>query len=174
MRQACLDFLACSAMLLFLSGCVAEPGIEKGKFAALDRTAQDLRTALTSSAPCAMPEDLQQRLASGIADVRDKAASKGERDLTAAYAQLLATYQDGMLLCRSRDHLAGFQLFPKGRIYVTQELDPLVRKYGLPTEKHLYERTGQYLTSVDESSIQDIWDRARRQIKNAENILHYH
>lgn len=165
--------LVFSAILLFTSACVSEPGIDKGKFAELDRTAQDLKAALTSSNPCDVPESLQQRLASGITAVKGKANSKGEHDLIVAYSHLLSTYKDGLLLCQYRTQLSHFDFFPKGRIYVSQELDPLVEKYDLPMEKHLYKRTGQYMRSIDGNSILVIWESARTQIKNMENMMNY-
>jgi len=173
MRQHGLVFLLLSALLLFTSACVSEPGFDKGKFAELDRIVQDMKAAVSSSNPCDVPDILQQRLASGIAAVKDKANSKRERDLIMAYSYLLTTYKDGLLLCRSRTHLSNFDFFPKGRIYVSQELDPLVERYDLAVEKHLYKHTGQYMRTIDGDSIRVIWESARTQIKNMENMMNY-
>ena len=174
MKRAFFFLFLCAAPLLATSGCISEQGIDKDKFSDLDRTARDLRTAITASDPCSVPEELQQRLAAEIAAVKDRTDSKGERDLTAAYARVLATYQDGLLLCRSRGHLSDLKLIPGGRIVLTQELDPLVDRYKLPTEEHVYKPTGQHIRSIDRRSIEVIWDRMGAQIKNAENILFYH
>ncbi len=173
MRRHCIVILLFSVVMLFTSGCVLEPGIDKGKFSELNRAAQDLMTAISSGNPCDLPETLQQRLASGIAALQDRVASKGERDLVAAYSRLLNTYKDGLLLCQSRAHLSNFQFVPQGRIYVSQELDPLVEKYGLSTERHLYRPTGQYWRSIDGDSIKVIWESAQIQIKNIENMVNY-
>ena len=172
-RQGGMVVLVFSAILLFTSACISEPGIDKGKFAELDRTIQELKAAITSSYPCDLPDNLQQKIASGIAAVKDKANSKGEHDLIVAYSHLLSTYKDGLLLCQFRTHLSNFDFFPKGRIYVSQELDPLVEKYDLSTEKHIYKRTGQYMRSIDGNSIRVIWESARIQIKNIENMMNY-
>lgn len=174
MKRTRLIILACSAAACIHYGCIAEQGIDKSTFASLDRTSQALRSALTTSRPCDVPRALQDELANGIVAVGDRAKTKAERDLMAAYAQVLATYRDGLLLCGSRGHLAQMRLIPKGRIFVTQELDPIIRKYGLPSEKHVYKPTGQHMESLDGNAIEVIWDRARAQIKIAENILHYH
>jgi hypothetical protein len=160
-------------MLLFASGCVSEQVINKAKFADLRSIAQDLKTAISSTDPCGVPEALQDRLASGIAAVKGRANSHAEKDLVAAYSSLLSTYKDGLLLCRSRHQLSSFDFFPKGRIYVSQELDPLVERYDLPVEKHLYKHTGEYIKSIDGNSIEVIWERARIQLRNIENMIDY-
>ena len=171
MRQVFI--IVFSAIALFTSGCMSEPGIDKGTFEELNRTAQDLKAALTLSNPCDVPDTLQQRLASGIAAVKNKVNSKEEHNLIAAYTQLFTTCKDGLLLCRYRTQFSGFDFFPKGRIYVSQELDPLVEKYDLSMEKHVYKGTGQYMRSIDGNSVQVIWESARAQIKNIENMMNY-
>jgi len=173
MRQDNMVMILLSAIMLFASGCTSEQGIDKKKFAELDRTEQELKTFLISDKPCDVPDALLQRFASGIAAVKDKAASKAERDLITAYANLLATYRDGMLLCQFRTHLTVFPFVPKGRIYVSQELDPLVERYGLSTERHVYKPTGQYWRSIDADSITVIRENAEAQTRNIENTLKY-
>ena len=173
MRQDGIVVLLVSSIMLCGSGCVSEPGMDKGKFSGLNRTAQDLKTSIASGKPCDMPDTLLQRLASGIAALKNKTASKEERDLIDAYSRLLSTYQDGLLLCRYRTQLSQFQFVPRGRIYVVQELDPLVEKYELPTESHVYKPTGARWRSIAADSIQVIWESAKLQIKNIENIANY-
>src|SRR5512143_4056709 len=134
MRQGGIVMMLLMVIIFFGPGCTWEPGIDKKKFSELNRTAQELGATLKSDKPCDMPDALLQRLASGTAALKDKAASKAELDVLAAYSRLMTTYQDGMLLCRYRDQLHQFQFVPQGRIYVSQELDPLVQKYGLLTE----------------------------------------
>lgn len=162
-----------SAILLFVSACVSEPGLDKGKFAELDRAGQDLKAALRTGNPCDIPDTVLQRLASGATALKDRTASKAERDLVSAYANLVTISRDGLLLCRSRSHLSGFEFVPKGRIYVTQELDPLVERYDLPTESHVYKSTGAHWKSISGDSIKVIWERAEAQIKNIEVMLKY-
>jgi hypothetical protein len=162
-----------SAITLFAWGCATEPGLDKGKFAELNRAAQDLKTAIKSGKDCELPDTLLQRLASGTAALKDKTASKAESDLLSAYSNLLTTYKDGLLLCQSRTLLTNFQFVPKGRIYLTQELDPLVEKYDLPVEKHVYKPTGKYWKSIPADSITIIWERAGIEIKITENMVNY-
>jgi hypothetical protein len=173
MRKHSIVIIVLSSLMLFVSGCVSEPGMDKRKFSELNRTAQDLKTSLASGKPCDAPDTLLQRLVSGITALKNKTVSQEERDLLDAYSRLLTTYQDGLLLCRYRTHLSQFQFVPKGRIYVVQELDPLVEKYGLPTDSHVYGPTGVHWRSIAGDSIQVIWESAQFQIKNIENMVNY-
>jgi len=159
--------------LLLASACVSEPALDKGKFAELDRASQDLKAALGSGNPCDIPETVLQKLAAGTAALKDNIASKAEADLLAAYVNLVTISRDGLLICRSRTHLSGFEFVPKGRIYVTQDLDPLVEKYGLATESHVFKPTGAHWKSVSLDSIRVIWEKAEIQIKNIEVMLKY-
>jgi len=162
-----------SATLVFAAGCPSEPGLDKGKLAELDRAAQDLKAALGSGDPCAIPDGIIQKLDGGIADLKDRTASKAEADLLTAFVNLLAISRDGQLICRSRTHLTRFAFVPKGRIYVTQDLDPIVEKYGLPTEQHIYKPTGAHWKSIPVDSIRLIWEKAAAKIKNIEVMLKY-
>ena len=162
-----------SALILLCSACVPESGIDKAKFSELNRIARELHTAAASGKPCDVPDALIQQLASGTAELKDKTTSKGERDLLKAYSSLLTTYNDGVLLCTYRTHLSQFKFVPKGRIYVFQELDPVVLKYDLSTEKHIYQPTGLHWRSISEDSIQVIWESAKVQTRNIENRVNY-
>jgi hypothetical protein len=173
MRQVGIVIIFLLAIMLFGSSCVSEPGINKEKFSELNRTARELKASIKSDKPCDVPDILLQRLASGVVALEDKAASKAESDLIAAYSHLLTTYKDGLLLCRYRSQLYHFQFVPKGRIYVSQELDPLVDKYSLSTESHLYRPTGVYWRSIAGDSIKVIWERAEIQTRNIENMVNY-
>jgi len=173
MRQDRMVIIFLLTIMLFGSGCVSEPGIDKGKFSELNRTARDLTSSFISGKPCDVSETLLQRLSSGSAALKVKLASKGESDLIKAYSNLLTIYQDGLLLCKYQNHFSQFQFVPKGRIYVTQELDPLVQKYDLSTESHLYGPTGLYWRSIAGDSIKVIWESAELQTRNIENMVNY-
>jgi len=86
---------------------------------------------------------------------------------------LMITSQDALFVCRSRANLSGFGIVPKGRIYVTQELDPIVEKYDLAIERHVYKPTGAYWKSISVDSIRLIWEKAEMQIKSIEVMLTY-
>ncbi len=174
MKKYGIILIALSAMAVFSPGCTREQGINKGKFAELIRIVQDLKTAIASGKACDVPNAVLERLAAGTAVLKDKAGSQDERDLLAACEDLAAIYRDGLLLCRSRTHLTGFPFVPKGRIYVTQELDPVVEKYGFSTERHEYKPTGQYWKSIDAGAINTVWEQAGFRIRYIENMVRYH
>ncbi len=157
--------LASAAMALLIVACAYDQGIDKTKFAELNRIAQDMKAAITSGEPCNVPDTLEQRLDRELAAVRDRARSKKEQDLIVAYDHLLAICRDGLLLCQSRTQFTHFDFFPKDRIYVSQELDSIVERYELPVEKHVYKPTGQQMKSVAGDSIGVIWGSALTQIK---------
>lgn len=173
MRQNSIVVILLSTIMLFGAGCVSEPGIDKKKFSELNRTARDLEISITSDKPCEVPGTLLQRLVSGLAALKDKTASKAESDVIEAYSRLLTTYKDGLLLCKYSSQLYQFQFVPRGRIYVFQELDPLVDKYDLPTKSHVYTPTGVHWRSIAWNSINVIWDSAEIQTRNIENMVNY-
>lgn len=173
MRQVRASIILLSSIIFFGAGCVSEPGIDKGKFSELNRTARELRSSIPSDRPCDVPDALLQKLVSGTEALKDRTNAKAERDVMEAYARLLTTYKDGLLLCQYRNQLNQFPFIPQGRIYVSQELDPIVEKYGLSTERHLYKPTGVYWKSVPGDSIRVIWESAENQTRNIENMVNY-
>ncbi len=173
MRRNDIVVLLLSAIMFLSISCVSEPGIDKGKFSELNRTARELQNSISSNKPCDVPDTLMQKLDAGITALRDKTSSKAERDVIAAYSRLLTTYKDGLLLCQYRTQMKQFEFVPRGRIYVFQELDPLVEKYGLSTERHVYAPTGVHWKSIAGDSIKVIWESAEVQLKNVENMVNY-
>jgi hypothetical protein len=173
MKQNSIVIIGMSAIMLFSPGCFSEPGIGKSKFSELNRIAQDLKAAIASGKPCDVPETALQKFAAETKALNGKTASKAENDLIQAYSHLLTTYRDGLLLCKYQTPSSQFQFVPKGRVYVFQELDPLVQKYGLPTESHVYKPTGAYWRSIAGDSIKVIWESADSQIKNIEVMMKY-
>jgi len=174
MRQNSIVILVLSIIMLASSGCVSEPGIDKSKLSELNRTVKELKTFIASGKPCDAPDTLLQQLASGTAALQDKKASQEKRDLIGGYSRLLTTYKDGLLLCRRQIQSAQLPIVPKGSIYVFQDVDPLVEKYGFSTESHLYRPTGVYWKSISGDSINVIWKNAEFQIKYIENIVNYY
>ncbi len=174
MRRYAIGLIAISIAILLFAACTPEKWTDKTKYTEVNRTVQDLQTAIASGKPCDVPDTVLQDLDTKTESLKEKAVSQNDRDLIAASKDLASIYRDGLLLCRSRTHLTSFPFVPKGRIYVTQELDPVVEKYGLSTERHQYKPTGQYWRSIDADSIQLIWERAGFRIRYIENMLKYY
>jgi hypothetical protein len=173
MRQSTVIITLISAIVVFTSGCTTEPGLDKAKFAELNKVSGELKAAIGSGKPCELPDTLVQRFTTGTAALEGKTTSTAERDLLSAFAHLLTTYQDGLLLCRSRTVLANFEFVPRGRIFVTQELDPLIEKYDLTVEKHVYKPTGKEWKSISADAMRVVWEQAAFEIKNIENRVKY-
>lgn len=162
-----------STLILLGFGCVSESRIDKEKFSESLRIARDLHTSLTRGNPCDVPEAMLQKLAAETEALKNKSASPAEKNIIKALSGLVSAYNDGVLLCKSSARLSQFPFVPKGRIYVFQELDPLVQKYNLPTESHVYEPTGVSWRSISGDSIKVIWESAGAQLRDIENAVRY-
>jgi hypothetical protein len=161
-------------MIVFLtSSCSSQQGINKSKFSAVDRAAGAARGSLDSGASYQQVSDLVQRLSSDIAALRGKVTSIEERDLLGAYSDLLSFYQDGLLLWKYKLDFAPFNFVPKGRIYVGQDVEPIVFKYRFPVESQTYKPTGQQWKSISDDSIRIIWSNVDTQLKIIENMKNY-
>ena len=161
-------------VIFFLgSSCSSKSGIAKGKFTQLNRAALTVKTSLASGASYRQLTELVQGLSVEIASIKTKVATKEEKELLEAYSDLLAMYRDGLLLWKYKLEFAPFDFVPKGRIYVGQDVEPIVFKYHFPTESHLYQPTRQRWKSLSEDSIQIIWSNADSQLKIIENITNY-
>ena len=168
------DFLAVLLAIFFLNGaCSFEPGFDKGKFAKLKVAAQAVKTSIATGESYQQVTGRVQQLAAEIAALKDKVPTQKEKELLDAYSDLLANYRDGLVLWKYKLDFAFFDSVLKGRIYVGQDVEPIVIKYRFPTESHLYEPTGQYWKSIPGDSIQIIWSYADSQLKTIENITNY-
>lgn len=161
-------------IIFFLAAsCSTKSGIDKGKFAQLTRAALTVKTSLASGASYRQLTEFVEGLSVEVASVKPRVATKEEKELLEAYSDLLAMYRDGLLLWKYKLEFAPFDFVPKGRIYVGQDVEPIVFKYHFPTESHLYQPTRQRWKSLPEESIQIIWSNADSQLKIIENMKNY-
>ena len=160
------NIFALLLMIVFITvACSSEPEMNMTKFEKMDQAAQELKTSLTEGTTYQHFGELLQRLSSEIAAVNNKSLSKKEMELLHAYSVLAGVYQDGYVLWKYKMEFAPFGIVPEGRIYVSQDVEPIAFKYNLPTESHLYKPTQQYWKSISEDSIQIIWNNADLQYK---------
>ena len=143
------------------------------KFKKIDQTAQELKTSLAQGTSYQHFGELLQNLSAEIAAVKNKTLSKKEMELLNAYSVLAGVYHDGYILWKYKIEFAPFGIVPEGRIYVSQDVDPIAFKYNLPTESHLYKPTQQYWKSISEDSIQIIWNNADLQYKIIKGFSQY-
>jgi hypothetical protein len=160
------NILGLLLMIVFISGaCSSEPEVDKTKFLKLDQIAQELQTSHASEASYQHFGELLKALSAEIAALKARSLSRKELEQLNAYSVLYGIYQDGYVLWKYKLEFAPFGIVPKGRIYVSQDVEPIAFKYNLSTESHLYGPTQQYWKSISEDSIQIIWNNADLQYK---------
>ena len=163
--------LALLLMIVFITvACSSEQEINRAKFKKLDQAAQEVKTSLNEKTSFQHFGELLHNLSAEIAAVKARALSKKEMELLEAYSVLAGVYQDGYILWKYKLEFAPFGIVPEGRIYVSQDVEPIAFKYNLPKESHLYKPTQQYWKSISEDSIQIIWNNTEFQQKLIEGI----
>ncbi len=161
-------------IIFLLSGaCSSEPTISKSKFAKLSLAAHEVKTSIVAGESYGQVADRVQKLSDEIEALKDSTTTADEKQLVQAYEILLSIYKDGLVLWKYKLDFAFFDSQLKGRIYVGQDVDPIVEKYRLATESHLYKPTGQYWKSIPGDSIQLMWRHADSQLKVIGNITNY-
>ena len=161
------------SLLIILSlqwTCSLGPEINKSKFSKLNVAALAVKKSIAEGVPLRQVAEQVQRLTDEIALANDSATTRQERQLLKAYSDLLGIYHDGMLLWSYQIEFPFVFSELKGRIYVGQDVEPIIRKYRLTTERHLYKPTGQYWKSINEDSIQIIWHNADDQLEIIKNL----
>ena len=171
-KKAGIPLMLVAVVFLILS-CSSEPGIDKGKFTEVDRAARTVRASLASAASYQESRGLAEKLSAEIAGLKDRVRSTREKDLLKAYSDLLQIYDDGLLLWKYKLEFSSFDFVPAGRIYVGQDVEPIVLKYHFTTETHVYQPTRKNWKSIPEDSIRIIWSNADSQLKVVENITNY-
>lgn len=153
-------------MIIFIFiACSPEQGINKTKFRKLDQAAKDIKISLAAGTSYKHFGELLQNLYTEIAVVSNMKLSKNETELLRAYSVLYGVYQDGLVIWKYKIEFSKFGIVPEGRIYVSQDVEPIAFKYNLPTESHLYKPTQQYWKSISADAIQIIWNNADFQWK---------
>lgn len=151
--------------------CACSPEIDKKKFDNLDRVADAIQSSISSGVTYERFGELLQGFSAEIKTLSDAAHSKREGELLKEYSELLKMYQDGYLLWKFSSEFSRHNLVPEGRIYVGQDVEPIVTKYRLSTEAHIFGPTQQSWKSISADSIQIIWDNAGRQRKRIRTLL---
>ena len=160
------NIFALLLMIFFITvGCSSETEINFAKFKKIDQAAQELKTSVAEKPSYQHFGELLQNLSAEITAVNKKVLSKKELELLHAYSVLAGVYQDGYVLWKYKLEFAPFGIVPEGRIYVSQDVEPIAFRYNLPKESHLYKPTQQYWKSISEDSIQIIWNNADLQYK---------
>lgn len=166
------SFFVVLLIIFLLSGaCSSEPAINKNKFAKLSIAAQAVKTSIAAGESHSQVADREKQLSIEIMALKDKVATEEEKKLLQAYSDLSAIYRDGLEIWQCKLDFAFLDSQLKGRIYVCQYVEPIVERYRLSTESHLYKPTGQHWKSIGEDSIQIIWENADSQLKLIDNLI---
>lgn len=173
MRKNNITLALLLIIFLLAVSCSKEHGIDKNKFRKLSDAAHSVKTALTGGASYRQLSERIQNLSAEVSALKNKVTAKEEKELLAAYSDLLEMYSDGLLLWKYQLEFAPFDFVPKGRIYVGQDVEPIVSKYHFATESRLYQPTGQQWKSLPEDSIRIVWSNADAQLKIIENMTNY-
>ena len=156
--------------VLFAGACSFEPDIDPGKFKRVSGAAQAVKASLSAETSYEQFGSLIEALSGEIAALKGKTATREEEKLLKAYTTLAEVYQDGRTLWKFKLEFAPFGIVPDGRIYISQDVEPIVFKYSFPVENHLYKPTGKHWKSISEDSIRIIWSNADSQLKIIEEI----
>jgi hypothetical protein len=163
------SFIVVIWLLIVCAAC--SPQIDKHRFDTVNSTVQALQHSISAGGDYPQLGALIRELSSEIKALNVSVTSGKERDLVQEYSKLLTMYQDGFLLCKYRKEFSSHNFVPKGRIYVGQDVEPIVVKYRLPTETHVFASTQQTWKSIAEDSIRIIWDNADAQSKRINTLL---
>ena len=165
-------------LIFFLIGAACSPEVDRkideNKFAGLEQTAHEVKISLSSDISYQKFGELLQRLSAEITAIKGRTKTDEEKALLKAYKDLLTFYQDGHLLWKYKLEFAPFNFVPKGRIYVGQDIEPIVFKYNFPVETHIYQPTHQPWKSLSGDSIQVIWKNADFQLDLIKQMANYH
>jgi hypothetical protein len=169
------------AFLLVIISCMnmacsfdqSEPGIDKNKFAKLQSAALEVKASIDAGESYQQVADKTVIFADRITTMKYVTSSKREERLLDAYRDLLVIYRDGLLLWKYLEYFPHLAPELKGRIYVAQDVDPIVEKYHFQTKSHVYEPTGQIWKSISAESIRTVWKDADAELASINNITNY-
>ncbi len=165
LRKICLCL--CLGVPLLLA-CSEQ--FDRTKFAGVDAAAKAVKGSVTAGDYRVFSARVQA-LSDEIAALKGRTSSKREEELLDAYAFLNSIYNDGVLLWRYKTEFTRYGFVPPGLIYVGQDIEPIVERYRLKTEAHVYAPTHQKWKSIPEDSIRFVWASADSQLQKIDFLL---
>src|SRR5271157_671636 len=124
------------------AGCSSSsPALDKEKFNGVTGAAQKVKGTLASGAGYQAFGEALQKLSAEITALNDKARTDREKDLLKDYSDLYSIYHDGYILWKYKLEFTRYGFVPGNLIYVGQDIDPIIVKYRIPVESHVYEPT---------------------------------
>ncbi len=171
-RYAIGSFLL--ALSVMCAACSSsQPELDKRRFNGVISAAQAVRMTLVSGAGYPAFDTALQKLSAEITALKIRALTDQEKELMKAYSDLYSIYQDGHILWKYKIEFTRYGFVPKELIYVGQDIEPIIDKYRIPVESHVYAPTQQSWKSIPDASLQMIWTNADSQTQIINNILSY-
>ncbi len=155
-------------LVLCIQSCSEQ--FDRTKFTAVDRAARDVKGSILTG-DYRLFGDRLQRLEYEIGALKGKTRSRREEELLGAYSFLDSIYRDGFLLLKYKMEFTRYGFVPQGLIYVGQDIEPIVERYRLKTESHIYKPTMQQWRSIPAASIGFIWQSADSQLEKIDFLL---
>lgn len=160
-----------SCFVIVVLCCACSPEVDTKKFDILNREAGTIQSSISSGTTYERFGELLDGFSAEIKAVGNTAESKKERELLKEYSVLLSMYRDGYLLWRFSREFSKHNFVPGGRIYVGQDIEPVVTRYRLSTETHIYGPTQQAWKSISADSIKIVWYNAGEEFKRIKFLL---
>jgi hypothetical protein len=173
MKRYAVGIFFMALSIMFAACSSSSPELDKRKFNGVGRAAQTVRSVLGAGADYKAFGAALQKLSAEITALKGGALTDQEKELMKDYSDLYSIYQDGYVLWKYKIEFIRYGFVPKGLIYVGQDIEPIIVKYRIPAESHMYAPTQQSWKSIPEESIQMIWTNADSQMQIINNILSY-
>ena len=157
------------ALSVVCAACSSPPELDKRKFNGVTGAAQAVRKTLVSGAGYKAFGSVLQEMSSEIATLKGRVLTDEEKELVKDYSDLYSIYQDGHILWKYKIEFIRYGFVPKELIYVGQDIEPIIDKYRIPVELHVYAPTQQSWKSIPEASLQMIWTNADSQMQIINN-----
>lgn len=160
------NILIVSIGFILLVGCT--PKIDQNKYENLHRAAKTIEAATAVGVNYQKFGELLQNLSAEFSIANDKAKSDTEKELLKEYLDVLMTYQESATIWKKKITSTRYDWIPSGQVLVESELRPIISKYSLPTESHIF--TGIKFETISENSIQVIWGKASERLEKATKL----
>lgn len=161
-------------MTVICAACSSSsPELSREKFRGVNGAAQEVRKTLSSGDNYQAFCGALQKLSLEIAALKNNVRTDQEKDLLKDYSDLYAIYHDGYVLWKYKIEFTRYGFVPENLIYVGQDIEPIVVKYRIPLEFHVYGPTQQSWKSIPAESIQMIWTNADSEMQIINSILSY-
>ncbi|MBF0506780.1 MAG: hypothetical protein HQL09_08080 [Nitrospirae bacterium] len=165
-------FIIC-AVVIIASCSSSSPALSKEKFSGVNGAALEVGKTLSSGGDYKAFSAALQKLSLEIAALKNNVRTDQEKDLLKDYSDLYAIYHDGYVLWKYKIEFTRYGFVPENLIYVGQDIEPIVIKYRIPVEFHVYAPTQQSWKSIPAESLQMIWTNADSEMQIINSILSY-